>query len=157
MMNENEKNEVIEKTIGSIEETVEAIHAIFEPQPMSAEEQKEIDTELGYAEGDLEDNNEVLDVLDESLATLSESTDTMLDEAKQLSSYVESTLQDEVDAEWEAKITESLDRIQAMVDANDAAMDELDQALNDLEDAHNYTVAEYVETRVETMQEGLAI
>lgn len=157
MMNENEKNEVIEKTIGSIEETVEAIHAIFEPQPMSADEQKEIDTELGYAEGDLEDNNEVLDVLDESLATLSESSDSMLDEAKQLSSYVESTLQDEVDAEWEAKITESLDRIQAMVDANDAAMAELDQALNDLEDAHNYTVAEYVETRVETMQEGLAI
>lgn len=99
-----------------------------------------------------------IDMISENISELSQTADVVAAQAEILAEVIdELSEEDAQDDEFTRNLLAKIEMIEEAMDANSSILDEIEKEVKDLEDEHSYTVAEYIETKTDMLQEKLSL
>jgi len=99
-----------------------------------------------------------IDMISENISELSQTADVVAAQAEILTEAIdELSEEDTQDDEFTQALLAKIEMIEEAMDANSSILDEIEKEVKDLEDEHSYTVAEYIETKTDMLQEKLSL
>lgn len=99
-----------------------------------------------------------IDMISENISELSQTADVVAAQAEILAEAIdELSEEDAQDDEFTRNLLAKIEMIEEAMDANSSILDEIEKEVKDLEDEHSYTVAEYIETKTDMLQEKLSL
>lgn len=99
-----------------------------------------------------------IDMISENISELSQTADVVATQAEILAEVIdELSEEDAQDDEFTRNLLAKIEMIEEAMDANSSILDEIEKEVKDLEDEHSYTVAEYIETKTDMLQEKLSL
>jgi methyl-accepting chemotaxis protein len=99
-----------------------------------------------------------IDMISENISELSQTAEVVAAQAEILAEAIdELSEEDTQDDEFTRALLAKIEMIEEAMDANSSILDEIEKEVKDLEDEHSYTVAEYIETKTDMLQEKLSL